>query len=154
MKYLALALWSAAAGALIPVMAVLNGRLGRVLGAPSHAAMVLFAVALLLAVLVSIFATGKLPSLASMSAASPVDFAGGLIVGFYVLSITMLVPAFGVGNAILFVMVAQIITSASIDHFGLFGAAVRPLTALRVAGLAILLVGLSISQLADRGEPL
>ncbi|MFZ8458435.1 DMT family transporter, partial [Staphylococcus aureus] len=84
--------------------------------------------------------------------ARPIDFAGGLIVGFYVLSITVLAPAFGVGNAILFVMVAQIFTSAAIDHFALFGAALRPVSLLRALGLVVLLVGLAISQLADRGS--
>jgi transporter family-2 protein len=78
----------------------------------------------------------------------PVNFVGGLIVGFYILSITMLAPRFGVGTAILFVMTAQIVTSAGIDHAGLFGATVRPLTLLRLGGLVLLLAGLAITQLA------
>lgn len=154
MKLLVYALWSAAAGALIPVMAVLNARLGRALGAPSHAAMVLFLVAFALAVAVSLLVSGRLPGISTLAAARPIDFAGGLIVGFYVLSITVLAPAFGVGNAILFVMVAQIFTSAAIDHFGLFGAPVRSVSSMRLFGLMVLVAGLAISQLADRnGNP-
>jgi hypothetical protein len=38
LKFLSHAAWAASAGALIPVMAVLNARLGRVLGEPSLAA--------------------------------------------------------------------------------------------------------------------
>lgn len=153
MRYFSLALWAAAAGALIPVMAVLNAKLGRTLGAPSHAAMALFAVAFLLAGLVSLVATGRLPELNAFGAARPVDLSGGLIVGFYVLSITVVAPALGVGNAILFVMVAQILTSAAIDHFGMFGAVVRPLSGLRMVGLAVLLLGLTVSQLSDTRPP-
>lgn len=149
MNFIGYALWSVAAGALIPVMAVLNGRLGRILGAPSHAAMVLFAVAFVLTGVVSLTGTGRLPSLAAMSEARLIDLGGGLIVGFYVLSITVLAPRFGVGNAILFVMTAQIFTSAAIDHFALFGAAARPITFMRSLGLLVLLIGLTISQLAD-----
>lgn len=152
MNFFGYAIWSAAAGALIPVMAVLNGRLGRSLGAPSHAAVILFGVALLLAAGVSLLSTGRLPSLTALGGARLIDFAGGVIVGFYVLSITVLAPTFGVGNAILFVMVAQISTSAAIDHFALFGATMRPISLLRAVGLIVLLVGLAISQLADRGD--
>ncbi len=153
MNYLGYAVWSLAAGALIPLMAVLNGRLGRTLGAPTHAAMVLFGVALLLAGVVSVMTTGQIPSLSAIIKARPVDLAGGLIVGFYVLSVTVIAPSFGVGNAILFVMVAQILTSAVIDHLGLFGAVLRPLSVVRTVGLAVLLIGLAISQLADRWRP-
>lgn len=76
------------------------------------------------------------------------NLSGGLIVAFYVLSVTLLAPRFGIGNAILFVMVAQIFTSAAIDHFGLFGAILRPVSLLRAGGLAVLLLGLVISQVA------
>lgn len=87
-----------------------------------------------------------------MSEVRALDLAGGSIVAFYVLSITVLAPAFGVGNAILFVMTAQVFTSAAIDHFGLFGAPSLPVTAMRAIGLLILLAGLAISQLAN-GRP-
>lgn len=59
----------------------------------------------------------------------------------------MLAPKFGVGNAILFVMTAQIFTSAAIDQFGWFGAVVRPATAVRFAGLSLILLGLVLSQI-------
>jgi transporter family-2 protein len=36
-----------------------------------------------------------------------------------------------------------------IDHFGLFGATVRPVNMVRVAGILILLSGLFITQLAN-----
>ncbi len=61
---------------------------------------------------------------------------------------TLLAPRFGIGNAILLVMTAQIFTSALIDHFGLLGAAIRPVTAPRIAGLVIMLAGLALTQLA------
>lgn len=48
MRYVFPAIWAAAAGVMIPVMVVLNAKLGRALGAPSYAAMVLFGVAFLL----------------------------------------------------------------------------------------------------------
>ena len=143
------ALWAAMAGAFIPVMAVLNARLGRTLGEPMHAPVILFAVGLLATSAVSALITGRMPSLLALGGTSPINFAGGLIVAFYVISVTLLAPRFGVGNTILFVMIAQIAMSAAIDHVGLLGAAVRPVTALRLSGLAIMLAGLAVTQLAS-----
>lgn len=143
------ALWSAAAGALIPVMAVLNARLGRSLGDPLHAPVVLFGVGLLACAAVALALTGGLPAPAKLLSVQPADLAGGLIVAFYVISATIVAPRFGVGNLILFAMVAQIVFSAAIDHFGLFGVPVRPINLMRVGGLLLLTVGLVITQFAD-----
>ena len=67
-----------------------------------------------------------------------------------VLSITFLAPRFGVGNAILFAVTAQLLSSAVIDHFALAGAALRPLTSIRVLGLTIVIIGVVLTQIADR----
>jgi transporter family-2 protein len=150
MKYAVYAAWSVAAGALIPLMAILNARLARTLGEPGHAVAVLFTVALALGLLASVLSTGRLPSPAVLAAGRPIDLAGGAIVAFYVISVTLLAPRFGIGNVILFAMVAQIVTSAAIDHFGILGAAVRPLSVTRAIGITVLLAGLVIAQLPDK----
>jgi transporter family-2 protein len=148
LRYTGYAAWAAAAGLFIPVMAVLNARLGRAMGEATHAPVALFLIGLLVASVVSMIATGRLPSLAVPAGCRPVDFAGGAIVAGYVISMTLLAPRFGVGNAILFVMIAQIVASAAIDHLGLFGAAVRPVSTLRASGLCVVIIGLTLSQLA------
>lgn len=65
---------------------------------------------------------------------------------FYVLSITFVAPRFGVGNAIFFVLLGQVISAAAIDQFGLFGAMARPLTALRLGGIGLMVTGLFLIQ--------
>jgi transporter family-2 protein len=149
MNYLRYALWAALSGAFIPVMGVLNTRLGRSLGDPVHASVVLFAVALVASVATSLAMTRGLPSPAGLMTAPLITLFGGLIVVFYVVSITFLIPRFGVANSIMFVVVAQIVTSAAIDQFGLFGAAVRPVGWLKAGGLVLLIAGLTITQLAS-----
>lgn len=148
LKYAGYALWAAAAGALIPVMAVLNARLGRSLGEATHAPVILFLVALMTASIVALLTTGRMPNVSLLSGARITDFAGGVIVAGYVISVTLLAPRFGIGNAILFVMTAQIVTSAAIDHFGLFGVPNRALGGLRILGLVVMMAGLTLSQLA------
>jgi uncharacterized membrane protein YdcZ (DUF606 family) len=66
---------------------------------------------------------------------APYRYAGSVIVGFYILSITFLAPRLGVSNAILFAVTAQLITSAFIDHFAVAGATLRPLTTMQAIGL-------------------
>lgn len=146
MNFLGNAVWAFAAGALIPVMAILNAGLARATGGqPLVAASILFAVGFM-ACLVLALGTGA-RGLGEIAAAPSYVFAGGLIVAFYVVSVTLLAPRFGIGNTILFVMIAQIITSAAIDHFALFGAAMREVSPMRVAGLAVMIAGLVIAQL-------
>ena len=143
------ALWAAAAGALIPVMAVLNGRLGRGLGEPLHAPVILFVVGLLACVATALLSTRSLPNPVMLADVNALNLAGGLIVAFYVISATLLAPRFGVGNFILFAMVAQIIVAALIDHFGWFGVTPRPVNLMRAGGITLLLLGLLITQLAN-----
>jgi transporter family-2 protein len=145
------ALWAAAAGAGIPVMAALNGALSRHLGSTPAAAVVLFLVALAGAGAVLAFA-GSPARLGLVGQAPLLLFVGGVIVCAYVLSVTHLAPRFGVANTILFVMTAQVLTSSAIDHYGLFGTAVRPVDGTRLLGLALLLAGLALTQLAPTGD--
>jgi len=144
------ALWAFAAGALIPLMAILNAGLARAVGGPVQAAVILFTVGLVTSLLVAATATMRIPELPTIVRIPPAQFAGGVIVAFYVLSITFLAPRFGVGNAILFAVTAQLISSAVIDHYALAGASLRPLTSIRVLGLTIVIVGLVLTQIADR----
>ena len=147
-SYPSLAAWAFAAGALIPVMGALNAGLSRSLGgAPVAAATVLFTVALTSMAALFALSRQSAPSFTQFASAPGQFFLGGLIVAFYVISVTVLVPIFGVGNTILFAMTAQILMSAAMDHFGLFGAAVRPVSLIRLAGLALMLAGLALAQL-------
>jgi len=152
MSYVSYALWAFAAGALIPLMAILNAGLARAVGGPVQAAVILFITGLLTSLVVAAMATVRIPDLPALAAVPPVRYAGGIIVAFYVLSITFLAPRFGVGNAILFAVAAQLLSSAAIDHFAVAGAALRPLTSMRLLGLAIVIVGVVLTQIADRAS--
>lgn len=137
-----------AAGIGVPVLAALNAALGRIIGAPATASVVLFAIALISALLVATL-TGFKGVQALVTAPFAVFFAGVLI-AFYVLSITWIAPHFGVGNAVFFVLLGQLISAAAIDHFGLFGAAQTVLNPWRVAGIVVMAAGVFLTQIAGR----
>lgn len=130
-----------AAGIGIPVLAALNAQLGARVQAPAAASIVLFCVALLAAITVTLV-TGQGAAIAKLPAQPKHLFLAGLLVAFYVLSITWVAPRFGVGNAVFFVLLGQMMAAAVIDHFGLFGAVQREITALRLAGIGAMVAGL------------
>ena len=135
-----------AAGIGIPVLAAMNAALGRTLGAPMLAGVVLIAVGLLTASLVAI--TQGPGALVKLTTAPKHLFFAGALLAFYVLSITAIAPKFGVGNSIFFVLVGQLISAATIDHFGLFGAQQIPLTWTRLSGLFLMAAGVVLTQKA------
>lgn len=135
-----------AAGIGIPLLAALNARLGANIGSPAAAATVLFIVAFVTAALTMII-TGP-EALRAIPAQPKHLFLGGVLVAFYVLSITYVAPTFGIGNAIFFVLLGQLVSSAAIDHFGLFGAQHTPVTGLRLTGIAVMTIGVAITQLS------
>jgi len=78
--------------------------------------------------------------------ATPLYYAGGLIVSFYVLSITWTAPRIGVANAVFFVLLGQIVAAAGIDQFGLFGALKSSLTTQRIVGIVFMLIGTYLAR--------
>jgi len=68
-------------------------------------------------------------------------YLGGSLIAFYVLSITWVAPQWGIGNAVAFVLLGQLISMASIDHFGLLGAPMHAITPQRTFGLILMAIG-------------
>ena len=134
-----------AAGIGIPVMAALNGALGGRLGSPALAALILFVVAGTVA-LTAVTVTKSWSAGAALTDAPLTLFTGGLFVAFYVLSITWLAPHLGVGNAVFFVLLGQLLATAAIDHFGWFGALEFRMTPRRAIGLVLMAVGVFLAR--------
>ncbi|WP_299962076.1 DMT family transporter [uncultured Roseobacter sp.] len=132
------------AGIGIPVLAALNAALGARIGSPAVAATVLFAVAFLSCAVVML-ATG-FHALGKVTAAPKHLLFAGVLIAFYVLSITFVAPRFGVGNAVFFVLLGQLISAALIDHFGLFGARLAPFDASRALGIGLMAAGVFVAQ--------
>ena len=134
------------AGIGIPVLAALNAALGKLIGSPNAAAVVLFAIAFG-ASATALLVFGGSGTFAKVVQAPWHLFLGGVLAAFYVLSITHVAPYFGVGNAVFFVLLGQLISTAAIDHFGLFGAQVTSLTLVRAGGITMMAIGVAITQL-------
>jgi transporter family-2 protein len=142
-------IWALLAGAFIPLIGILNGRVGRALGEPFHATVMLFGVAIILALVVSVVFGKATPSFQNLQTLRPMDYTAGFIVAFYVISATVLAGKIGVANFIVMAVSGQIMFSLMIDHFGLFGAPVKPINMTQLVGAVLLLIGLATTQLAS-----
>ncbi len=132
------------AGIGIPVLAAMNAALGRTIGAPAAAATVLFVVAFLSCLVVALV-TGP-HQWGKLTTAPRHLFLAGALIAFYVLTITYIAPHFGLGNAVFFVLLGQLLSAAAIDHYGLFGAQVSPLSLTRAGGIALMATGVWLTQ--------
>ena len=133
-----------ATGIGIPFMAALNGTLGARYKSSAFAASVLFLVALSIS-LTFLFAVEGGPKSFPKASLPFYFYLGGAFVAFYILSITWVAPQFGVGNAVAFVLLGQLISMALIDQFGWLGAPVYPITPQRLAGLVFMAVGVFLA---------
>ncbi|MEM7073862.1 MAG: DMT family transporter [Pseudomonadota bacterium] len=134
------------AGIGVPMLAALNAALGVRLGSPVAAAVVLFCIATLAAL--AVLVVSKPAAILGVMAAPRHLLLGGVLIAFYVLTITFVAPRFGVGNAVFFVLLGQLMSAALIDQFGLFGNPVSPLTPTRLAGIAMMAAGVFVTQRA------
>lgn len=133
-----------ATGMGIPVMAALSANLGTKHGSPAFASSVLFLVAFSISVAFLFIVEGGIRPFPKL----PVPFyfyLGGVFVAFYVLSVTWVAPQYGIGNAVAFVLLGQILSMAAIDQFGLLGAAIHSITLQRAIGFILMSVGVFMS---------
>ena len=133
-----------AAGLGIPILASLNAALGQFIGSPVVAVIVLLGVAFLSICLISL-TTNNFPMTKLIEAPKHLFIAGFFVV-FYMLSVTAIAPHFGIGNAIFFVLLGQLSSAAFIDHFALFGSTGSALTLTRAIGLALMSLGVWLTQ--------
>jgi transporter family-2 protein len=140
MKWI-LALAVLAVGMLQPVQAGMNAEFRRHAGHPLQAGglnMVVGASAVVLLLL--ILRIGP-PSRAAFAAAPWWSMLGGLIGATLVVTMLVAAPKLGAALLIAIFIAGQLGSSVVIDHFGLVGYPVRPVTPLRMLGLALLVAG-------------
>ena len=143
-NFTSVALMMLVVGMGIPVTAALNAVLGTQIASPVAASTILFGVGFVLTGIILAF-VGLPPANALLSA--PLwSYAAALGVVFYVVSVTWSAPRIGVGNAIFFVLLGQLIAAATIDHFGLFGALQTTLTLKRSIGLLVMAFGVYLAK--------
>jgi len=128
------------AGFGIPIMAALNGGLGMRLQSTAVASCILLSFATMVAFTITL-ATEGIPKTLYQHPTPFYFYLAGFFVVFYTFTITWVAPRFGVGNAVAFVLLGQLIAMTIIDQFGLLGSPQISISPQRVAGLVLMALG-------------
>ncbi|MBK5110868.1 MAG: DMT family transporter [Thermoleophilia bacterium] len=118
-----------------PVNSRLGGSVGRL--AASLVSIVVGAVLLLAVCLL----TGEIAGMAEIGSAPAWALTGGLIGAFFVAGSTLTVVRLGAGTIAAAIITGQLSSSLVIDGLGWFGLEESPVTALRVGGVLLLILG-------------
>ena len=132
------------AGIGIPIMAAMTSSLGRHLSSPIAASAFAFLMAFCIALIALLIADKSF--IKQIPSAPKYLFVAGAFIAFYVLAISFVAPHFGIGNAIFFVLLGQLLSAALIDHYGLFGAQINQLSTMRVSGIVVMVFGVWLTQ--------
>ncbi|MDX6680742.1 MAG: bacterial/archaeal transporter family-2 protein [Solirubrobacteraceae bacterium] len=133
-------LLTAATGGLVALQAPINGGLGRAIGG-WQAAFVSFAIGTIALAVVSSLAKGGIGQIGEIRNVSWIYLTGGLLGAVYITSVIVTVGTLGAGGVVAATIAGQLAISVVVDHLGLLGVERQPITATRLAGVALLAAG-------------
>ncbi|MEU8174387.1 DMT family transporter [Microbispora hainanensis] len=139
------------AGAVLPVQGAVNAALRKDIHEPVTTAMISFivatiAIAVVLLVLLATRRTPR-PQLGGLRTMPWWGWLGGACAAAYVTATFTLIPTIGAATTVALTVTGQQVASAVIDNYGFLRLPRRPLTAPRLSGLALLIVGSVLVQL-------
>jgi bacterial/archaeal transporter family-2 protein len=139
------------AGAVLPVQGAINGLLRSDIGAPLVVGAVSFAVATLcmVAVLLTtlVLAEAPKPRLSGLGRMPWWGWLGAFCGATYVTTVFTAIPVIGTAAAVGLTVAGQQIASLFVDRYGWFRLPRREISALRYAGVALLLIGVALIQI-------
>lgn len=132
-------------GALLPIQAGLNTRLGKAIESPVHASLISFIVGAF-AVLAYALITRQHISLAGLQTAPAYVWLGGILGAFYVTSIVMAFPQIGPALTFGLVVAGQMSASLFLDHYNILVAQQHTINVWKLFGVVMVITGVVIIQ--------
>lgn len=129
------------AGLSVPTQAGINSQLGLWTRSPVLAATISFAVGTLTLIIYSVATRIPLPSLATAGNHPWWIWVGGAFGAFFVTATIILVPKLGATTMVAMILAGQMVASLLLDHFGVLGYPLHPISLGRVAGVILLCAG-------------
>lgn len=141
------------AGAGLPFQAASNAAVGRALGHPFWGAITSLVISAMVI----------LPLLGAQRASAPTIstalqgpwwlWVGGVLGAVYVGGAAAVTPKLGAGGFLVCVVAGQMVVAMLVDHFGLMGISPKPVTLLRLTGVALILGGVLLVHFASTKRP-
>ena len=141
MKVLFFVLLAILAGAVLPVQAALNGKMGKAVGDPVYAAFISFVVGSIGLFLYLLATKTVLSAISDVKGVDWSVWAAGILGAFYVACVIILAPQLGVALTFGLVITGQLAISLIIDHYGLLGIPAHTLNWQRIVGVLLVVGG-------------
>jgi transporter family-2 protein len=130
-----------AAGFGLTVQVAMNSQLRKFLQSANSAALVSFLVGGFALAALVVATRAPLPSREALASVPVWAWFGGMLGAFYVASSTIIAAELGASSLLALALFGQLSTALVIDHFGWLGMPVNPVTLTRMAGVALLAIG-------------
>ncbi len=131
-------------GASIPLQVALNSQLSGVTQNPVTSSLIAFTIGSVALLAVWLVVRPTVPSLSTLSQAPKSAWLGGLLAAGYLVSVVSVAPRLGVGLTTALILIGQLVTALTIDHFGAFGSPQQAFNWWRLGGLALMAAGVAV----------
>ena len=135
-------------GAALSVQVGINAQLRTAIGHPVVAAAASFVVGTIGLLLVIVAIRPGIPAVAQMARVPWWQWTGGLLGAIYVAAAIVLAPRLGAAALLATIVAGQMMASLVLDHYGLFGFPVQPVSPLRISAVAMIIGGVLLLQAA------
>lgn len=132
------------AGMMAPIQAGLNGKMGRAIESPVYAALISFAVGTLVLFGYALATRVEFTNIRQAANTHWSVWSAGFLGAFYVTAAIILTPKLGAALTFGLVVAGQLVMAVLMDHFGLLGVSVHPLSWQRLAGIALITAGVVV----------
>ena len=129
------------AGAILPVQASLNAKMGKVLGDPVYASLISFLVGAVVLLTYALITRVDFTQIGATGSAHWSVWMPGLLGAFFVTSTILLVPKLGIALTFGLVVTGQMGLSLILDHYGLMGLPVHTINWQRLLGVVLIIGG-------------
>lgn len=141
-------IWAVLVGFVAATQQAINGHLGTLLGSPSQASFVSFAVGTVIVILVALAVDKRFPSVQQLKKTKAWNWLGGILGSLFVLASVITIPKIGAGLTIMMGLLGQIFGSILIQQFGWWKSMKSRVVLAQIVGMIIMLVGVVLIKLA------
>jgi transporter family-2 protein len=135
------------AGACLPTQAGINAQLNLWTRSPVLAAAISFAVGTAALGLYALMTRVPVPAVTGLYRQPWWIWTGGFLGAFFVASTVVLAPRMGAASMVALIIGGQMTTSLFLDHYGLLGYDLQPITLWRVLGICLIVCGVLLIRL-------
>jgi bacterial/archaeal transporter family-2 protein len=139
-----------AGGAFIPVQVAINSLLKRYVGEPMQVTFISYLAGTLTSLFICSLARYPLPEFTALGQTSWWMWVGGCLGTLYVWATIVATLKIGTTLTLALTFTGQMIASLILDHYGLFGLTKYEITPIRIAGVLIVIFGVSLVAYAKR----